>query len=208
MPLSKQFNINWKRKDYITLGRAVAAFNKKINELNAEEKKVYLPEVLNYPEVKENIKTRSELNRVINSLRRFTQKGAEDIYTTKAGEKMTKWERRELSLRSSIAQRRLTKELKGLEIPGATGFSRVQMGSQREKEIRSIMNSLKNIENKVGYEFERLKRRIEFLGTSDYTLKMSYVYRQNFMEQVSRLANNSPEFKRIYDYLNDIKNPV
>ena len=96
MATSTQGKIKWQQKDYLSLGRAVANFNKKINELQSEEKKLYLPELKNYKDIKENIQTRSELNRVINSLKRFSKEGAEDLYTTKAGEQLTKWERQEL----------------------------------------------------------------------------------------------------------------
>ena len=34
-----QSQIRWKQKDYLSLGRAVANFNKKINELNKKQKK-------------------------------------------------------------------------------------------------------------------------------------------------------------------------
>ena len=54
--------------------------------------------------------TRRELNRIINSLRRFKKEGAEELYTTQAGEQMTKWERRELGIQSGIAVRRLKRE--------------------------------------------------------------------------------------------------
>ena len=91
-----QSKIRWQQKDYLSLGRAVANFNKKINELQKQEKKLYLPELKNYKDIKENIQTRQELNRVINSLKRFTKEGAEDLYVTKAGEQITKWERQEL----------------------------------------------------------------------------------------------------------------
>ena len=96
MATSRQSKIKWQQKDYLSLGRAVANFNKKINKLQSEEKKLYLPELKNYKDIKENIQTRSELNRVINSLKRFSKEGAEDLYVTKAGEQITKWERKEL----------------------------------------------------------------------------------------------------------------
>ena len=41
-------------------------------------------------------RSQHELNRVINSLKRFSKEGAEDLYVTKAGEQITKWERKEL----------------------------------------------------------------------------------------------------------------
>lgn len=96
MATSRQSKIKWQQKDYLSLGRAVANFNKKINKLQSEEKKLYLPELKNYKDIKENIQTRSELNRIINSLKRFSKEGAEDLYVTKAGEQITKWERKEL----------------------------------------------------------------------------------------------------------------
>lgn len=208
MALTRQNKIRWKKQDYLTLGRAVASFNKKINELNVEEKKLYLPELQNYKEVKENITTRAELNRVINSLRRFSKVGAEELYITEAGEEITKWERRELGIMSRTAQRRLTMELKELEEPNIQGISRVQMGSIRQREIEAEIKRLKEIEKKVGYDFERLSRKIKILGASDYTLKMSYVYQQNFMEQLRNLAKNSEEFKEVYDKFAAIKNPI
>lgn len=96
MATSTQSKIKWQQKDYLSLGRAVANFNKKINKLQSEEKKLYLPDLKNYKDIKENIQTRRELNRVINSLKRFSKEGAEDLYVTKAGEQITKWERKEL----------------------------------------------------------------------------------------------------------------
>ena len=76
--------IRWKKGDYISLGRAVADFNRKIEKLEKTKKKLYLPEKANYENLKENILTRKELDRVINSLKDFKQKGAEKLITTEA----------------------------------------------------------------------------------------------------------------------------
>lgn len=119
--------INWKKGDYISLGKAVSNFNKKINKLQQEENRLYLPNIIEYKEAKENITTRAELNRLINSLRRFQREGAEDLYKTQAGEEMTKWERKELGIQSRIAQTRLKNELKQLQTPFESGFSKAQM---------------------------------------------------------------------------------
>jgi hypothetical protein len=82
--MAGQSKIQWKQGDYIKLGRAVADFNKKVNKLQAEENKLYLPSLIEYKEAKENITTRGELNRLINSLRRFNREGAEELYITEA----------------------------------------------------------------------------------------------------------------------------
>lgn len=119
--------IRWKQTDYLNLGREVARFNKKINELNKEEKKLYLPELQDYNYVKSRIHTRAELNRVISSLRRFSKEGAEDIYTNNAGEVMTNWEHNELVRQQRIAERNLRNEAKELEQPNLSGYSKAQM---------------------------------------------------------------------------------
>ena len=208
MSLAKQSKIKWKKQDYLTLGKAVAQFNRKINELNAEEQKTYLPSVQEYKQVKENITTRAELNRVIKSLRAFSEEGVEEIYTTEAGEQMTVWERKELAKQTQIAKRRLNTELKELKKPNEQGFSRVQMGSIEARQIEAQLKNLDKLEKKVGYEFRRLKDRIHSLGASDYSMKKAYVYRENFLSELQKLQRNSPEFKIVYDYFENITNPI
>ena len=199
--------INWKQGDFVRLGRAVAQFNKKVNELNREEKKLYLPETINYKEAKENITTRKELNRLINSLRRFQKEGAEDLYLTQAGEQISKWERRELGIQSRIAQTRLKAELKKLNEPQENGFSRVQMGSLRAREIEAQIKNLKQIETKVGYEFNMLKRRIASQGASDYTMKKAIVFRNNYIKEMEKYSHFD-NYDKLMKKLNSITNPI
>lgn len=199
--------INWKRGDFISLGRAVAQFNKKINELNREEKKLYLPETINYKEAKENITTRKELNRLINSLRRFQKQGAEDLYKTGAGEEISKWERKELGIQSRIAQTRLKAELKKLNVPQENGFSRVQMGSIRAREIEAQIKNLKQIETKAGYEFNMLKRRIASQGASDYTMKKAIVFRENYLNEMKKYSHFD-NYDKLMNKLQSLTNPI
>lgn len=88
--------IKWRKQDYLSLGRAVSNFNKKINELQKEEKKLYLPETISYKDIKSKIYTRNELNRIINSLKRFSKPGAEAPVKTRDYNYITKWEQQEL----------------------------------------------------------------------------------------------------------------
>lgn len=73
-----QGQIRWKRGDYIKLGKAVAHFNKVKNEVvkldNTIEK--FLPDTQEYSTLKKQIKTRPELNRVINSLKSFSKENS------------------------------------------------------------------------------------------------------------------------------------
>ena len=199
--------INWRQGDFIRLGQAVSRFNKKINELQAEENKLYLPETISYAEAKENITTRRELNRLINSLRRFQREGAEDLYTTQSGETMTKWERRELGIQSRIAQTRLQNELKTLNEPTESGFSRAQMGSMRVREINAQIKNLKNIESAVGYDFNRLRERLSRMGTSDYTMKKAIVFRENYLREMEKYSHFD-NYEKLMKKLRSFTNPI
>lgn len=202
-----QSKIRWKRGDYIKLGRAVSDFNKKINSLQREENKLYLPESLNYKDVKQNITTRQELNRMINSLRRFQQDDASELYETDAGEQITKWERRELGIQVGIAKRRLNKELKSLNEPSFGGFSRVQMGSLRAREIEAQIKHLDKIEMTKGYEFRRLKRSINLQGSSDYEMKKAIVFRENYINEMEKYSHFT-NYDKLMFRLKAISNPL
>lgn len=109
--------IRWNKQDEMKLQKAVNDFNKKIRRLEKEENNLQLPDTLNYQDLRENISTRSELNRRLSSLERFQKEGAESLYTTKAGEKLTKWEYQETIKQRNIARNRLNKELEDLGTP-------------------------------------------------------------------------------------------
>lgn len=202
-----EFRINWKRGDYIKLGRAVSDFNKKVRRLQAEENKLYLPDEIDYKRAKEEVTTRRELNRLINSLRRFQKEGAEELYITEAGEEMSRWERKELGIQSRIAQQRLRHELKALNEPLESGFSRAQMGSQRVKEIEAQLKNLKQIESKVGYEFKMLKERIKKTGVSDFEMKKAITYRENYLKVLEKYSHYD-NYELLMNKLKSIVNPI
>ena len=200
--------IKWRKGDYISLGKAVSQFNRKINELQKEESRNYLPDTLNYADIKENITTRRELQRVINSLRRFKEEGAEDLYRTQAGEEITKWERRELGIESRTAQIRLTKELKNLYTPKqGEKFSRAQMGSIRVREIEAQLKNLKQIESKKGYQFERLRQRIHNIGTSDYNMRRALTFRNNYINEMKKYSHLK-NYEVLKEKMESLSNPV
>lgn len=199
--------IRWKRGDYIRLGRAVSDFNRKINKLQTEENKLYLPDTISYQNLKENITTRQELNRMVNSLRRFQREDATELYTTQAGEQITKWERRELGIQTGIAKRRLNKELSKLNEPMETGYSRVQMGSMRANQIQAQIRKLNKLENLKGSEFKNLKKSIKTQGTSDFSMKRAITYRENYIREMKKYSGFD-NFDKFMEKLNSIKNPI
>lgn len=200
--------ISWRRGDFVKLGRAVSNFNKKIRELQKEEKKLYLPEEVDYSTLKSEIATRSELNRMINSLKRFQREGAEELYVTESGVSLTKWERRELGIESRTVQRRLNKELQALNEPTESGFSRAQMGSQRVQEIQSQIKNLRKIETLKGADFKRLRERIVSMGKSDYTYKRALQFRENYIKLMKEKYKNFENYDKFIAKLESITNPI
>ena len=206
--MSVQSQIRWKRGDYISLGRAVSDFNKKINALNQEERKLYLPEQINYKEAKENITTRTELNRFIKNLRQFKKAGEETIIKTTAGEEITKWEYNVLKREQRRASRRLQKEIARLNIAeNGQKYSRAEMGSVELNQLEVSLKNIQKLEKAVAKDFKELKRRLHNIGASDYNMRRSITYRENFLEELSKLKDSYPEFEKIYEKFNIITNP-
>ena len=202
-----QSRIKWRKSDYLQLGKAVKEFNRKIDKLQAMEEKSYLPSKIEYADAKENIVTRAELNRVLKSLRRFKMEGAEDLYTTKAGEEITRWERQELAIQSRITSTRLRNELKALNRPLDNGFSRAEMGSQRPREIEAKLNKIKKLEDLKGYEFNRLREQLKNWGVSDYTMKKAIIYQQNYMRELQKYSHLD-NYDALMKQLKNISNPL
>lgn len=73
--------IRWSKGDYITLGRAISEFNKKVIRLQKVESNIKLPLLKDYKYEKENITTRKQLNRVIKDLKKFKEVGQEKLVT-------------------------------------------------------------------------------------------------------------------------------
>ena len=120
---------------------------------------------------------------------------------------MTKWERQELGIQSRIAQTRLRKELKELNKPTDSGFSKAQMGSQRVKEIKAQIENLRQIEKKSGYEFKELKRRIKNVGKSDYLMRKALIYRENYFTMLEKTYKNFDNYEKLIAKLETFKNP-
>lgn len=199
--------LDGKDGDFISLGKAVSQFNKKINELQTKENKLYLPEERIYKDLKTRITTRNELNRVIASLRRFSEEGAEQLYTTEAGETITKWERQELGIASRIASRRLNKELKAQFEPTENGFSKAQMGNLTYRDLQAQLRNVKKIETAQQADFQRLRKRLSNIGTSDYEMRRAIIYRDNYLQVMQRYSHLE-NYDLLMDTLKAIRNPI
>ena len=193
--------IRWKRGDYIRLGRAISEFNKTISEIEVDERSV-LPDLQNYKEIKSNINSRKELNRVINSLKRANVRNLTSTRTYAGGEEVTLWEYNEINK----ATRRAMRNLEGERASILSSRESIGMGDERLSEIKTIEKSIDSLDVKHGSAFERIKQRIFSLGKSDYKLTRDKQFQENFYKALEGVSNfqNYDVLKKALD---KIKNP-
>lgn len=193
--------ISWKNVDNLSLGKAVANFNRKIKRIETEENKGYLPETLNFKDVKENITTRRELNRVIQNLRNFNKEGAEELYQNDAGEEMTKWEKDVLQDEILRGIRRLNKELRSVD------KTKYPFETDVELNLKQRINNLKNFQNVKGFNFKLLKERAFNIGRMDFEMNRAIIYQNNYMKTLKRYSHFD-NYDLLINELEKYKNPI
>lgn len=194
--------IRWKRGDYIRLGRAISRFNQIINEIEVDEKSV-LPETRNYKELKENINSRKELNRIIKALNRANTYNLQQTREYASGEVVTDWEYREINK----ATRRAMRNLEGERASILQGRESIGMGDERLSEIKAMENSIDQLETRKGSAFEKLKERIFSLGRSDYKITRDKQFQENFYKALEGVSNFQ-NYDLLKHELDKIKNPT
>lgn len=187
--MSRRSNIRWQKSDSEELNRAVKNFNAKISRLEKKnpELKNALPEKVSARQLKELINTRQDLKREINSLRRFSKKGSEEIETY--GDyniKVTKWQRKEMNRRVGIINRKRQQrleELEELEMQSggeSLGYTKGQLGMGRIERVElAPMKALTKGMNQrdVNMKWRNILKesQSEFLQEKDYRCRENYI---------------------------------
>lgn len=194
--------IRWKKGDYIKLGQAVSRFNKLIKNIESDTLD-YLPEIKDYSEIKGQISSRKELNRVIKALKRANAENLTEFKTLESEEKISKWELAEINK----ARKRALKNLADEKISILSDRPSIGMGEERLSEIRAIEKSFESFNKRTGSDLKRLKRRIFSVGRSDYKLSKDQLFQKNFykaLEGISSFQN----YEVLKKELDKIKNPT
>ena len=195
--------IRWKKGDYVRLGRAINKFNKEVKALEKEGYN-YLPEVKSYQSIKENIYTRKELNRLINSMKKFTIETAKEIETP-SGLKLTSWEFKELKLARNRARKFLEGKLEQQEL--ANPYAKYGLETKEIEQTKKTISSLGRLETATpGFDLNRIMDRIKRLGSYDITMKKADQYRKNYMEALEHMSNYE-NYDLLKEKLESIKNP-
>ena len=189
--------IRWTRSDYISLGKAVASFNKAVGRIT--DTGIIVPEMQNYSELKSTISTRQELNRVINSMKRFTNPMEQQGVQLESGLVITQWEQNEIKKAQKRATRRMTGELAGIE-----GTSSYGTGVSSANEINSTLEMFSRIFKSTSSD--QFRRRTSVLykqGRLDYDMKKAKIFQENFITAYEKMGR-----KEVVEIAKSFKNPM
>lgn len=188
--------INWRKKDYNKLRSAVSRFNNKVKRLEKSGASFVIPDTVSYRDLKSDITTRQEFNRMIKSLNSFSNKNATDIVRLDSGIEVTRWEKTELSKMQRTAVRNLSKELTGLTSGLGTGNTRIN-------EINATLESLKGWKNVKSEDYKRIRNRIKYLGKSDLEMKQAKTFQANFIKAYKKMGR-----REIVEIAKSYNNPL
>lgn len=199
--------IRWRSKDSQELRKAVDRFNKKISYWENKGKDI-LPERVYISDLKANINTRQDFNNIINSLARFSRRGAEDIKVNPYGVAVTNWELNEYNIKRAVRNRtfnqrkaRLQKleiELKGFEDP----LTRSEMGREEAAVLRPMKNRFKTARSLT--EFKQSMKTAVKQSKSGYWLMRDDIYKENYLTALERELGHIDGVKDIIDYVENL----
>lgn len=194
--------IRWKRTDSENLTRAVNKFNREVKALKNED--ITLPKTVNYNDLRDHISTRKELEEVINSLRSANERTLTEMQSLASGEQVSSWEYSEAVRKKDIATKNLIDEMH--KIQGERNITgNIYMGEERLSEIESTLDAIETtFDSKEN--FERMQKRLEFLGRTDYELARNKQFMENFYTALDDISNfeNADKLKK---ELKKIRNP-
>lgn len=221
--MARRSKIRWQKSDSEELSKAVKNFNAKLSRLEKKnpEIKNALPERVSVRQLKEMINTRQDLQREINSLKRFSQRGSEEIETY--GDyniNITKWQRTEMNRRVGIINRKRKErldQLEQLEMQSggeSLGYTKGQLGMGRVERVElAPMKALTRGMNQrdVSMKWKNILKESQsgFLKEKDYRCRENYIkgleenFNPNDVEKIINAIEKQPIDEFIKTFYSD-----
>lgn len=201
--------ISWNKRQLSRLANAVKAFNKNLRRIKRRKdigNQINLQSINKY-ELKRQIGTAKELNRIVNQLNKFAEiKGKPKMYTNKHGVTMTEWEHRKLNsdIRVINNERKRKQEqiekatvydYRGNPIPNAVR----EQSKYENKLIQIFPENVSNVEN-----LKLLSKRINKILFNINPENQLNTLKRGLQTAIdTNLPNEEGErFKRILDSMN------
>jgi hypothetical protein len=192
--MSKRSKISWNDNQNKQLAKAVKNFNAKLKYIIDTKPWLteYIPEKLSVKKLKTKIATRQDLNREINSIKRFSEKGAEEIKVTDGGLTFSKWHIKEVKNLHRIANIKKAIERKNLNID-------VTQGNMGQIENQNLRPKIYN-ENKTAKEWEKMVESLENQVKATFKDELLDRYKENYLKAVDEhLGSQGEEIRKLIE---------
>lgn len=218
--MSRKTGIRWNENQTQRLNRAVKNFNAKIKRLEKKDPdiKKMLPDKVLVAQLKKQIQTSRDLENMINSLQRFSRRGAEEIVDVPTNEynlKTTKWQKEEMVIMTrsvNLRRKNRKKDVEDVELElhgKKLGYTQGDLGmgsidKNALKPIKPFTRTMTRAELKAKYEVLRNESQYYYWKKRDLMLVNNYIdtFLENFGEtkRSLRLANKlrKMDFKEFY----------
>jgi len=184
--------IRYDKKLNQEINRTIKNFNQKIARLEKQEREL-LPNKITKKDLKSNVYTRTELQRKLKELQRFSMRGAEDVITTSGGVRLTQYELNEIKRENARVKRNITREINRLKTDKPKIFGKKQTSTFSEMGDTDYLNLVarrkaleKDINKLSREEFERFTKLVEKTGKNQSY--MNNIFKGNYFEMLTDLA--------------------
>ena len=198
--MPRKYNIRWSEADEAELKRVVKNFNAKLTRLSNKDpqNKNALPERVSAAQLRDLIETRQDLNRELNALRRFSERGAEELVDVPDNDynlKITKWQKKDMTRREVIVNQKRKRQLERVADIDMTsrgqslGYKKGEIGMGKAERIAlEPVRAFTPSQNRrdLNKRFKQLRKE----SISTYWDKRNEIMRTNYIAEIER---NFPE---------------
>ena len=194
--------IRYDKKLNQEINKTIKNFNQKIARLEKEEREL-LPSKITKKELKESVYTRSELQRKLKELQRFSRRGAENIIETTGGVRLTQYELTNIKKENARVKASITRELKRLTVEKPKIFGKKQTSTFSEMGDTDYLNLVarrkaleKDINKLSREEFERFTKLVEKTGRNQQYMNNIFIEENdNYNEEQKTNSSKDEIFK-------------
>lgn len=198
--MSRKYNIRWSAADEAELKRVVKNFNAKLTRLANKDpqNKNALPERVSAAQLRDLIETRQDLNRELNALRRFSERGAEELVEVPDNDynlKITKWQKKEMTRREVIVNQKRKRQLERVADIDMTsrgqslGYKKGEIGMGKAERI-ALEPVLAFTPSQNRRDLNKRFKQLRKESISTYWDKRNEIMRTNYIAEIER---NFPE---------------
>ena len=202
--------IRYDKKLNTSINTIVRNFNAKIIRLEKIEEELYLPEKVSVNAIKQSVKNRKELKRMLKDLQKYSKRGMEKTVQFSSGIEMSKYQSEILKRNLKIAKAKTTRDINNFKSTPIKVFGVPQNTPHEYDEaylnLKAQKESLqKDIQNLSKKEIERLNANINDIL---YSSEMEEQYKANWLDMLDKLSyyGNIDENKKkeIQDRINKL----